>query len=556
MRANLRKKAKDSQTQTIEEKLLVNSLVFTSKYHNHIKETNIKHLLHTASNIKNQLSQYIYDHRQFLLSSSGIKELKENYKIIKSDILLAWNIQKEHSILVDLYYNSLKKHMQNLNIKLQDKMIIQYYSKDTKYHKKGDTKLFGIKYRSTDLTKFIKYLIYLDHTKNLKDQLKHNEVIYALYEYYESKGLIDRIIKLAYSKQQRLLSKLKLIKFKEHSSLILDCNINKARIDYMHDNKFYQYWFVFRMRSSGIEYRLPLQHNDFYHNNKKLTAREFYINLSPKNNSKINIATTCEVNKPHFKPFNKVVGMDLNLKNNFAVLSNGYTLDYDRNYMQNTVKALKELDKIGYQNLTNGQLQKLKKIHRQLEWYVSLLIHKLIQYLNSQNITDIVIENLLLSGKFGINEEFDIKYARLSKLLHLSKVKDLLKRQAEKHGIRVHITPSHYTSQTCPKCGYISRDNRKTQESFKCVNCGYESNADSNAADNLELRYTSDVLRSKLHNIDEYGRLVPKKLNKHQIKAILNSYYASLPTAAPRCGQDTEQANGNFVKSDEWCLTR
>jgi len=551
LRANLRKKAKADQTQTIEEKPLVNSLMFTSKYHNHIKETNIKHLLHTASNIKNQLSQYIYDHRHLLLSSSGIKELKENYKTATSNILLAWNIQKEHHLLVDLYYNSLKKHMQNLDIKLQDKMIIQHYSKDSKHHKKGDTKLFKLTYRSTKLTRLTKYLIYLDHTKNLKDQLKHSEVIYSLYEYYESKGLIDRIVKLAYSKQQRLLSKLKLIQFKEYSSLILDCSINKARVDYMPDNKFYQYWFVFRMRKDGIEYRLPLQHNDSYHENKKLIAREFYINLSPKNNSKINIATTCEADKPHFKPFNKVIGMDLNLKNNFAVLSNGYILDYDRDYMQNTVKALKELDKIGYQNLTNGQLQRLKKIHRQLEWYVSLLIHKLIQYLSSQNITDIVIEELLLSGKFGINEEFDIKYVRLSKLLHLSKVKDLLKRQAEKHGIRVHITPSHYTSQTCPKCGYISRDNRKTQESFKCVNCGCESNADLAASQNIELRYTSDVLRSKLHNIDEYGRLVPKKLNRYQIKAVLNSYYASLPTAAPRCGQDTEQADGNFVKLEE-----
>jgi len=43
LRANLRKKAKADQTQTIEEKPLVNFLTFTSKYHNQIKETNIKH---------------------------------------------------------------------------------------------------------------------------------------------------------------------------------------------------------------------------------------------------------------------------------------------------------------------------------------------------------------------------------------------------------------------------------------------------------------------------------------------------------------------------------
>jgi putative transposase len=171
------------------------------------------------------------------------------------------------------------------------------------------------------------------------------------------------------------------------------------------------------------------------------------------------------------------------------------------------------------------------------------LIHKLIAYLESQNITDIVVENLLLSGKFGINEEFGIKYSRLSKLLHLSSVKDLLKQQAEKHGIRVHITPSQYTSMTCPKCGHISHDNRKTQEDFKCIQCSYESNADSNSAYNLELRYTSDVLRSKLHNLDEYGRLTPKRLNKYAVKAILEEYYASLSIEAPGYRQCTEQAN-------------
>jgi|GEM_PF-6146171 len=43
------------------------------------------------------------------------------------------------------------------------------------------------------------------------------------------------------------------------------------------------------MRSSGIEYRLPLRHNEIYHENKKPIAKEFTISLSSKNRSKINI---------------------------------------------------------------------------------------------------------------------------------------------------------------------------------------------------------------------------------------------------------------------------
>jgi len=532
---------------------MIKSVMYTSKYHNQIKENNVKQILHIIAKIKNQLSQYVFDHKYLLLTNTGIKELKNSYKVIKSDIIPAYNISTEHNLIVDLYVNALKQHIKNLNIRLQDKIIVRRYESNTKYHKKGDVKSFQLWYRTTKLTKLIKYLVYLDYTKDIKEQLKCNETILAMYEYYEAKGWIDRIVKLAQSKQQRLLAKLKLIKFnKEYSSLRLDYVNNKARIDYMPDNSLYKYWLVFRMYKKNGEYRLPLQINDNYHNGKKPIAKMFTINVSPKNQSKINIATTCEVSELTFKPLNKVVGMDLNLKHNFGVLSDGFVLDYDRDYMKRTVQALKELDKIGYRNLTSKQLQRLKKIHRQLDWYTSLLVHKLVTYLETNNITDIVVEDLLLSGKFGINEEFDIKYARLSKLLHLSSVKDLLKRQAEKHGIRVHITPSQYTSLTCPKCGNISRDNRKTQESFKCTNCGYEDNADSNSANNIELRYTSDVLRSKLHNLDKYGRLVPKHLSRYTVKTILDEYYASLLIEAPGYEQCTEQTKIILSGGKSW----
>ena len=53
-----------------------------------------------------------------------------------------------------------------------------------------------------------------------------------------------------------------------------------------------------------------------------------------------------------------------------------------------------------------------------------------------------------------------------------------------KGGILIKVNPKH-TSQTCIKCGHISKDNRKEQALFKCVKCGYEANADYNAAQNI-----------------------------------------------------------------------
>ena len=45
--------------------------------------------------------------------------------------------------------------------------------------------------------------------------------------------------------------------------------------------------------------------------------------------------------------------------------------------------------------------------------------------------------------------------------------------------------PPHHTSQTCPCCGHVSKDNRQTQARFACVECGYENHADVVGAINV-----------------------------------------------------------------------
>ena len=45
--------------------------------------------------------------------------------------------------------------------------------------------------------------------------------------------------------------------------------------------------------------------------------------------------------------------------------------------------------------------------------------------------------------------------------------------------------PPQNTSRTCPCCGHVSKDNRKTQEHFECVECGLTENADVVGAINI-----------------------------------------------------------------------
>lgn len=45
--------------------------------------------------------------------------------------------------------------------------------------------------------------------------------------------------------------------------------------------------------------------------------------------------------------------------------------------------------------------------------------------------------------------------------------------------------PPQLTSQHCPCCGHVSKDNRQTQAKFLCVDCGYENHADVVGAINV-----------------------------------------------------------------------
>jgi Transposase and inactivated derivatives len=502
------------------------SVLYTSKYFNTGKGNEIKKLLESMSNYKNMLSKYVYENRNLLLTSDGIKTLKANYNIVKDNTILAWNIQKEHQMIVDKYADALRKHMKNLKVRIQDKMVIARYSKNGKRYKKGETKYFEIKFKSTKLTKLIKYLVYLDFGKDIEGQIDNNAVR-DLMNYYKTKPYFDRILNLAKDIQNRLLSKIHLIDFSNDYSLRLNSQINNARIEIDETNSLYKHWFIFRMKN-GKEYRLPLEINDEYHN-KEIIGKEFILYLSLKKN-KINISTTYEGEELSFKPFNKAVGMDVNIKHNFAKLSDDKEIDYDRAFFKSIVKDLSKVDKIGYQNLNEKELKKLQKLYRRLDWYVELLIHNILDYCEKNGITDLVVEDLHLKDKSNIiNEEFNMKYSRLVKLLHLSNVKNMLLRQAEKRGIRVHIVHSEWTSVGCPECGNINPNNRTTQEIFKCTTCGYEDNADhvgsTNVLDRFNLFHWLGVQANKLYSIDKYGRISPKHVGRHTLLNVLNQYY-------------------------------
>ncbi len=74
---------------------------------------------------------------------------------------------------------------------------------------------------------------------------------------------------------------------------------------------------------------------------------------------------------------------------------------------------------------------------------------------------------------------------------------DLQKKIEEKAaplGIAVVYVNPQYTSQRCSKCGYIAKKNRIDQETFKCQKCGFELNADLNAARNIAIPKIDEII--------------------------------------------------------------
>lgn len=94
-------------------------------------------------------------------------------------------------------------------------------------------------------------------------------------------------------------------------------------------------------------------------------------------------------------------------------------------------------------------------------------------------------------------------------------LQDHLKRDLEWLGGRVAFVPPEYTSQTCPMCGWVDKENRRGCE-FCCRRCGFAADADAVGAINIGERFSDAEL---LALVEEY--CYSKHLRREKIKELL-----------------------------------
>ena len=209
----------------------------------------------------------------------------------------------------------------------------------------------------------------------------------------------------------------------------------------------------------------------------------------------VSIQTRREVETP--LPTGGIVGIDMGIAR-FATFSDGTylaPLDSFKKHQQRLKRYQRRMArKVKFSQNWKKAKAKVTQIHIDIANARKDYLHKA-SHAISQNhaivcIEDLQVRNMSKSSKG--NAETHGKQVRQKSGLNraiLDQGWGEFRRQLDYklawRGGHLIAVPPHNTSQTCPCCGHVSKDNRQTQAKFECVDCGFEENADVVGAINV-----------------------------------------------------------------------
>jgi IS605 OrfB family transposase len=180
----------------------------------------------------------------------------------------------------------------------------------------------------------------------------------------------------------------------------------------------------------------------------------------------------------------EVIGVDRGIKN-IAVDSknNFYSGKHTREVNRKYFRQRRSLQKKGTRS-AKRKLQQVSKRERRFQKDVNHCVSKKIIGKSKRNST-LVFEDLS-----GIREDMKAT-KKMNRELHswpFFQLEAFVRYKMKEKGMYFQEIEPRYTSQKCSYCGYISRSNRKRSQ-FKCRSCKYTTDADRNAAINIEQDY-------------------------------------------------------------------
>ena len=502
--------------------------------------------------IKNEISIVVNNNLFHYLEMSKYQFQTEMLPRVKNRISSHFMIK-----LLDDVYTAYQNKFKNIKTKLKFQHIKEYSftyykrngkTKSGRIYKAGDFKGISIKHDDTPLSITLTYLArygyfgivdyllekFVNETNQEKEKF-YAEVLNTIYKFG-----FTRLFALAMSKRNRIIKKYsqKSIEFKSLcfrgrsrlSNDIISLNDNKKSTI----NSFASIsWYLKGRKKMTI----PMKYSKDFHGELKRytngTDTSYTVCLEENNQIMMILSYEDERYFPEAK--DRIIGIDVNSKHNLLQCSNGYEIDFDRELVETLSKELKKIDDLKKKNqnyeIGKRRQHKIDHLNRELQSKIREEIASLCKRLKKHHYHHAVFEDL--DNQFGstfAKDENDLNYNRRLKLLHLGSLKDEFEHIARKYGIAVSLVQSFYTSQTCPKCGCIDKENRKSQEDFECIECGYKSNADLNASMNIRNRVAEAVLRRELLKKDSKNSntFIPKFNSKEKTKEVLEKLRYSL----------------------------
>ena len=503
-------------------------------------------------NHKNKVSEHVSQNLLYYLYMSKFTFRNEMRSIFKGDIPSSFDTQL-YTDIFNCYQNkfeAVQKKIKFENITFQG---FEIYKRNTKNKKKGEFKKVQLTRTQTLLTNCLTYLARYGNdntveyiTKQLttcdsKKKDYYNNILRCI-----NKFGFNRLMNLATSKRQQVIKHYsrKPIEFK---SLTFRGRSRKTKIlDY---NSNYNSVIKTFISLSGFKGRksldIPVKFSKDYHGNIKEYFKsnpdyEYLIKFDEYHKT-LSVYICKDGIRYIPEAGDNIVGIDVNCKHNLFSLSNETTYDYDRQLVNDFCKLSIEIDKLKENKdykIGKRKQHKLDVLKMKIVKSEQQLISNMCKELKLQGINHIVMEDL--NNGFGKcyvkdSENEDINYNRKVKFLGLSTLKQEVEHISRKYDIGVSTVHSSYTSKMCPICGSIEDENRPNQETFSCIECGYEVNADYNAANNIKNRVVLTVLRDKLLKQLDNGAYEPRKLQRDKVKEVLLSFRRSLQKVGSEC---------------------
>jgi putative transposase len=130
----------------------------------------------------------------------------------------------------------------------------------------------------------------------------------------------------------------------------------------------------------------------------------------------------------------------------------------------------------------NRRLKKMAgKQQRFQRWVNHGLAKRLVQYAKDTKAVLVLEELTHIRRRITVRKRQRAKHSNWS----FRQLRDFVIYKATQAGIPWLLVDPRYTSQTCSKCGFRDKRNRRSQAEFSCLKCGFHIHADLNAAKNL-----------------------------------------------------------------------